>query len=326
LVERLTEPIPPTKKSMQDLVKDYGRLPLADAHNHGSVLGITDKLTLWENSGVDRVVLFGEVSKSISDLHDKFTWNWYKRYPDRIIPFFSGIDLTDPEHLQLAKDQLEKGFFGIGEIAAASTYSPVVSNAEWKAEHPMDGILPQLYELCAEYDAPLLLHIDPPSGYPVFKLEEALEAYPDTVFIFAHANAYNSPDNIESLLNQYQNLYIDFFAGFTAFNPESANKLEDFVDVMRKYPDRFMLSSDSGYGMKRGEEQAIEGMYMVLDLLKDDPKLVRNLAYDNLDALIRNQPATETQKERIRELNRRTGSQHDVSSITKLEAGRILPH
>ncbi|MFC5470127.1 hypothetical protein ACFPPD_15570 [Cohnella suwonensis] len=76
-----------------------------------------------------------------------------------------------------------------------------------------------------------------------------MEAYPDTSFIFAHTNAYNTPDN---------------------------------------------------------------------------PELVRKVAYDNLDALIRNQPATKTQKELIRGLNQRTGSQHDVSSITKLEAGRIL--
>ncbi len=38
------EPSSPKPKSMQDWVKEYGQLPLADAHNHGSVLGIGDNL------------------------------------------------------------------------------------------------------------------------------------------------------------------------------------------------------------------------------------------------------------------------------------------
>lgn len=322
--EAAAAPIPPAVRSMEDWVKEYGALPLADAHNHGSVLGITRKLMVWQKYSVDRVVLFGEVSKLVSDMHDRYTWEQYQQHPDLIVPFFSGINLMDETGLQIAHEQLEKGFFGIGEIAAASTYSPAVSNAEWKAGHPMDGILPQLYELCGEYQVPLLLHIDPPSGYPVMKLEEALAAYPNTNFIFGHANAYTHMTEIESLLEKYKNIYMDIFAGFTAFNRESGYELKDFTDIIRKYPDRFMLSTDSGYDMPGGEEQAIDAMYMMLDLLKDDPALMRKIAYDNLDGLIRNQPATKTQKEQLEKLNRETGSKHNVTTVTKLEAGRIL--
>ncbi|WP_276354826.1 amidohydrolase family protein [Cohnella caldifontis] len=318
------ESTPPPEKTIQDWVKTYGELPLADAHNHGSVLGITHNLALWKTAGADRVVLFGEVSKPISVVHDEYTWTSYLDHPDLIVPFFSGINLKDPHDLQTARERLEKGYFGIGEIAAASSYSPAVSDAEWKADHPMDGILPELYALCAEYEAPLLLHIDPPMGFPIDELERALETYPDTRFIFAHANAYNSPENVERLLEAHPNLYADLFAGFTAFNPDSANKLEDFADVIRRFPDRFMVSTDSGYDLAEGEEQAIEAMYKLLDLLKDDPELVRKAAYDNLDALIRDQPATRTQKKRISEWDRKTGNRHDTASMTKLEAGRIL--
>ncbi|WP_098744897.1 hypothetical protein [Paenibacillus sp. EZ-K15] len=55
----------------------------------------------------------------------------------------------------------------------------------WKTKDPMDGVLPDIYKLCAEYKTPVFLHIDPPSGEPVGKLEEALENNPDTIFIFA---------------------------------------------------------------------------------------------------------------------------------------------
>jgi len=53
----------------------------------------------------------------------------------------------------------------------------------------MDGYFPEIYELCAEYGKPILLHIDPPNGFPVEKLKEAATEYPNTNFILGHANA-----------------------------------------------------------------------------------------------------------------------------------------
>lgn len=166
------------------------------------------------------------------------------------------------------------------------------------------------------------LHIDPPFGYPVMKLEEAAKEYPDTTFIFAHANVYNSPNNLRELLRKHSNIYADFSAGFTAMNPDSSNKLEDFVPVIKEFPDRFMLSTDSGYGLAGGEESAIEAMYRMMDAI-GDREIVKRIAYDNLAALIKNQPASKTQIEAIRKLGRK-GLPEDLSKLTKSEAGMIL--
>lgn len=313
-----------TPKSLEDLLKEYGDMPLIDAHNHdadGSKI-IQDKIEMWTRMGVDSVVLFGAVSEPRAVHSDEMSWQAYRQNPERIIPFFSGFNLHEPSSLDVVKENLEKGFFGLGEIVAASTYSPVLSNVPWKAEDPMDGYLPQIYELCAQYQAPLLLHIDPPSGIAIKKLEEAAEAYPDTVFIFAHANAYNSPENIRQLLSKHPNIYADFFAGFTALNPESANTLEDFVPVMREFPDRFVLSTDSGFGLE-SEENAIEAMYRLIDAL-NDRELAEKIAYDNMDALIRNQPATASQQEAIRKYGEETGKAYDLTKLTKREANLIL--
>ncbi|KTD86232.1 hypothetical protein [Paenibacillus etheri] len=59
----------------------------------------------------------------------------------------------------------------------------------------------------------------------------------------------------------------------------SAIKPEQFISVMKKFPDRFMLSTDSRYGIG-SEEKAIDAMYQMLDLL-DDPELARKIAHDN---------------------------------------------
>jgi hypothetical protein len=183
----------------------------------------------------------------------------YQGLPDYIYPSFAGFPIYEEAGVTYVKERLEQGYLNIGEIAAASTYSPVVSVLEWKSEHPNDGYLPQIYELAAEYLTPILLHIDPTNGMPILYLEEALEQHRDTSTIFSYANAYNPPSNIEALLAKHPNLYIDFFAGFTAYSRDSTNVLQDFVPVIEQYPDRFMLSTDSGYGLSRHE--AAQGLY-----------------------------------------------------------------
>ncbi|NHW34657.1 amidohydrolase family protein [Paenibacillus aceris] len=312
-------PSAPVRKSFDDLLTQYGPVPLADAHNHdASDFKYDGMQSMWKRDAMDRVVLFGDVSESSAIRTDAYAWEAYKDRPDFFVPYFSGFDLHDPSSLEVVRKNLEQGYFGLGEIAAASYYSPVVSKVEWKAKDPMDGFLPQIYELCAEYQAPILLHMDPPNGFVIDKLEEALAAHPKTTFIFGHANAYNSPENIKLLLEKHDNIYMDFFAGFTVLNPESTNRIEDFLPVIKQFPDKFMLSTDSGFGLA-SEDAAIEAMYRVLDAISD-PALVKKVAYDNLDAILRNEPATKTQKEAIQKLNAAV----DVTKLTKLEAGKLL--
>lgn len=308
------------QKSLSELVEQYGGLGLTDVHNHDASGPYESMLGVWQRLKVSRVVLFGDVSEPSAVRTDAVAWEAYQAHPDQIIPFFSGFDLHSPDSLDTVRSNLEKGYMGLGEIAAASTFSPVVSKVLWKADHPMDGYLPQIYALCAEYRAPILLHIDPPSGWPVEKLEEAMQAYPETVFIFGHINAYTSIQAIEALMEKHPNLYADFFAGFTAFNTESSNKLEDFLPFIRKFQDRVLLSTDSGYGLPYGETTAIEAMYRVLELV-EDPVLVKKLARDNFDGLVRQVPATKTQLEALKS---KGIAQAEGKPLTKLEAGKLL--
>ncbi|WP_098744894.1 hypothetical protein [Paenibacillus sp. EZ-K15] len=62
------------------------------------------------------------------------------------------------------------------------------------------------------------------------------------------------------MLKKHPNLYADFFVGFTASNPESANQLDDIVSVIKQFPDRFLLSTDSGYGLPGGMEKDLSSL------------------------------------------------------------------
>ncbi|WP_438444894.1 amidohydrolase family protein [Gorillibacterium sp. sgz5001074] len=313
----------PQTPSMEQLVERYKGLELIDAHNHdASDSRYQSQLGLWKQTGLGRTVLFGDVSEPSAVGTDAVAWEAYLKYPDRVIPYFSGFDLHDPGCLQVIRGNLEKGYFGLGEIAVASTNSPVVSKVAWKANDPMDGYLPQIYDLIAEYNAPILIHLDPVGGEPLAKLEQALEEHPDTIFIFGHINAYNSPQETERLMAKHPNLYGDFFAGFTLYNPDGGGKAEPFLPVLKKYADRFMLSTDSGYGIT--EVRAIEAMYRVLDQL-GDPVVQKNIAHDNLMKLLQAQPATQTQLKELRKQGAGgAGTEAAPQKLSKLEAGRLL--
>ena len=243
----------------------------------------------------------------------------FQSYPDRVYPFFAAVPIYEAEGLDRVRENLEKGYFGIGEIVGASTQSPMTSQLEWKSEHPNDGNLPEIYDLCAEYRVPILLHIDPPEGFPIQMLEEALTQHPDTVFVFAHANAYNTPQNIEALVSAYPNLYVDFFAGFTAYNPDSTYGLEDFVAVIEGYPDQFLVGTDSGYGV--GYDSAALATYELLDLLTAETAC--KVSHQNIARILETQLPTESQIARIKELSKLAG-ESGTQRLNKRMAHELL--
>ena len=268
-----------------DLVEKYRHIRVIDIHNHdASAKKYRKSMKIWDAYGIDKIVLFGDAAEPSAMETDEIAWEAYEKYPDRIYPFFSGINIHDQQCTAYAVAKFEKGYFGAGEIIAASANSPVVSGLPWKGDHPMDDYLPDIYALCGEYGAPILLHIDPPYGTVITRLKEALDSFPNTNFIFAHANAFNPAHNIRSLLIEHDNLYIDFFAGFTRYNPGSNNTLEDFVPLINEYPGKFMVSTDSGFDV--GYDNAYSAIYELFELL--DPEVIEQIAHLNFEKLIEN--------------------------------------
>ncbi|XEC93632.1 amidohydrolase family protein [Paenibacillus tarimensis] len=305
------------KDSGQALYEVYRDLTVIDIHNHDA--WDPKAVNKWAQYGIDRIVLFGNISEPRAQTSDQLAWDHYRKDPAHVYPSFAGFPIYEEEGVAIVRDKLEQGYLNIGEIAAASTYSPVVSGLKWKAKHPNDGYFPQIYELAANYRVPILLHIDPPNGLPIKYLKEALEQNPDTIFIFAHANAFNTPENIKLLLENHPNLYIDFFAGFTAYNKDSGNQLQDFVPLMEQYPDRFMVSTDSGYGLT--VEQAALAIYETIDLLS--PETALKVAYQNYERFIELQPPTDTQIAKIEELSGQLGI-NETYRLNKRMANELI--
>lgn len=286
-----------------ELFEKYKHLGLIDVHNHDAdYYDHAGSLATWEKYHIARTVLFGAISEPAAIVSDQRSWEAYRQHPDRIYPFFSGFAMYDDAALQTVQANLERGYYGIGETVAASTYSHLTSKLSWKAMHPMDGNLPAIYELCSAYRVPILLHIDPPFGEPIDRLEEALRTYRDTNIIFGHANVFNPPSNIDQLLSRHPNLYIDLFAGFAAYDPSNEYPLESYIPVICRYPERFLLSTDSATAQNLDYEKAVNAMYEVIDLCDDDAIGAR-IASLNFTALIEAQPATRSQIDLLNRYN-----------------------
>jgi hypothetical protein len=108
-------------------------------------------------------------------------------------------------------------------------------------------------------------------------------------------------------------LYIDFFAGFAGYDPNNPYPLEDYIPVITRYPEQFLLSTDSATAENVDYEKAINAMYEVVDRCGDD-RIRRLIARDNFLALIERQMATETQKALI------TSSLHNVPNPAALSS------
>lgn len=265
------------------IIKTENNYAIIDSHNHdASNKRYLSTMKIWDKYNIDRIILFGNISEPSAKHTDEIAFNAYKEYPKRIIPFIAGINIFNQECLTYISKQFDNGVYGIGEIVAASEISPMTSKLPWKGKDALDGFLPQVYDLCGKYGKPILLHIDPPNNYQIQILTTAATSHPNTNFIFAHANAYTSPETIRNILATTNNIYIDFFAGFTAYNPDSNYKLNDFVPLIEAFPERFIISTDSGYAI--GYDKAYMAIIQLLDLLQENT--ANKVAHGNIKSLL----------------------------------------
>jgi uncharacterized protein len=223
-----------------DEPESFDEIPLFDAHTHiipeearGYDPLFTDDLVAWMDArGVDWAVVLAFDSPESYPVSAPSSWVLEEcaAYPDRLVPFCT-VDPRDVESADDAADRLEehveRGARGFGEL---------------KVEMPIDDArLAPLYELCADYDLPVLFHTDRQMltdevGLP--RLEGVLASYPEVDFV-AHAHGWwahvdaavepgdlgsvpersiDAPGRVWDLLEGYDNIYGDLstLAGWNA--------------------------------------------------------------------------------------------------------------
>lgn len=216
---------------------------------------------------------------------------------DWIIPFFSPYIhelgkrdwYLDEKVVKMAKEGLENGlYYGIGEVHFMSGFKPRTDN----------HIFLQLVELARRYDVPMLIHIDSGNEKTFLKL---CSDYPDVSLIFAHAGGNLRAAHIEIILEQCDNVWIDFAARdpwrYDGISKDDYTLLSDWRSLVVSYPDRFITGTDPVWKVTRGStwdtddegwthyRQLYDYHWTWLNDLPDDVR--KKIAWKNVRALLK---------------------------------------
>lgn len=225
----------------------------------------------------------------------------------RFSPFISGFNPNDKHatrHVEAMLALYPGLWAGIGEVF--TRHDDLTAMIEGETPRANNEAMHRIYRLAAEHDLLVLLHSNLTSvreADPIYlpELEEALTAHPDTRFLWAHAGTSAEihraqgriPDLraiLDDLLARHDNLWIDL--SWSVLEPYMLDAdgvpREAWLDLLRRYPDRFVIGSDVvGRFGSLGEKMA--AFEPVLAALPED--VARRIAHDTLVDLLRREGA-----------------------------------
>lgn len=224
-----------------------------------------------------------------------------KAQQQRLKPFISGVNPTDmnaTEQIEALIQRYPGLWYGIGEILTRHDQLTALTEGETpRANHPA---LMRVYKLAARHDLPVLLHSNLTSlreETPIFlaELEAALAANPKTRFVLAHAGTSGGVEErqaplgtlvpiLRALLGRYEHFYVDLsWSVKDHYLLKDGKPASEWVELIRDYPDRFVLGSDL-VGHFDSMERLMNDYLPLLEALPQ--KVAEQLANGNAVALV----------------------------------------
>lgn len=227
-----------------------------------------------------------------------------KDVQDRFYPFICGVNTTDRfavDHIRQMLNLYPDFWCGIGEIM--SRHDDLTALTYGEAPHINSQVFKDIFDLGAEYDLPVLVHHNI-TGQNVDdliyldELKEALAYNRDCKIIWAHmgisrrVEVQNLAEIVDKLLKKNKNLYVDIswvvydYYFLSDFPDEyvSHDNLDEWIDLINKYPDRILIGTDKvGHWDTYPEE--IFKYYTLLDKL--DADVAQKICRDNALSLLK---------------------------------------
>lgn len=217
-------------------------------------------------------------------------------------PFLSGFNPNDKNsaaHIQRMLKLYPGLWQGIGEVF--TRHDDLTALTSGDTPRANNEAMTKIYHLAAENDLPVMVHSNITSKRernPLYlqEIEEPLRNHPHTRFIWAHAGTsaeiHRHQTKLDFLLptltrmlEAYPNLFIDL--SWSMLTPylldEHGKPRPEWLALVKKYPERFMLGSDVvGRFNKLGEE--MHSFAPFLDALPEE--IAQKVARDNFLAIL----------------------------------------
>ncbi|MFS0827744.1 amidohydrolase family protein [Pseudomonas phoenicis] len=220
----------------------------------------------------------------------------------RFHPFLSGfnpVDKNSAKHIERMLDLYPGLWQGIGEVF--TRHDDLTALTSGDTPRANNEAMNLIYTLAGKRDLPVLVHSNITSkrernALYLEEIEQPLRDHPTTRFIWAHAGSSMEIHRHQTqmkfllptltrLLETYPNLYVDL--SWSVLEPYLLDKQgkprQGWIDLVQRFPDRFMLGSDVvGRFDSIGEQ--MKGFDLFLDAL---PEAVANkVARENFIALL----------------------------------------
>ena len=182
---------------------------------------------------------------------------------ERFHPFLTGFNPNDKnsdEHIRRTIEMFPGLWKGIGEVF--TRHDDLTALTHGDVPRANSEAMTRVYYLAAEFDMPVMVHSNITSKRerePLYlhEIEEPLRAHPKVRFIWAHAGTSAEihrrqerleflHDTLDRMLATYSNLYIDLSWSMldTYLLDEAGEADAEWVRLVERYPDRFMIGSD----------------------------------------------------------------------------------
>lgn len=222
--------------------------PMTDAHLHPvtrSVSKILQIMDVLRKAGYDKAIFLDREGALTA----------YAQRRDEIIPAFEPGHMNLTRTVQEVEDALRLGFKWIGEACLRHRRGIGTTPADYTTAL-------QIYDLCAKYQVPIMIHQDSTDFKGAYKeLEKAFAYNPRCIFVF-HGGHFDTNDlsmsEMERMLQTYPNVYIEIggcletaitqeFLGYTRddrFSYTDGRIREKWRTFFEKYQDRIINGND----------------------------------------------------------------------------------
>jgi hypothetical protein len=295
-------------------------MPLIDAHNHlNANIPAESLIEAMKRAGVESTVLMPRHYRDPGaggGATDEQALDYSRRYPGRFIPFVGGqrddllqgpgrIDNPRNVHFVLREfsDKLGNGEYrGLGEFILVHHAYGAISGGEPGGEVHIrvdHDAMRRIAALAAKQRVPMLFHAEA-EEQPAKDAEALIAAFPNTLFIWAHACGRAGADETARRLRSFPNLMCDFGSmsngprnqgGYGRAWPrktpwvhqiqdDAGRILPEMKQLLETFPDRFMIGTDVAHtGQLKTYRYRID-LFRIL-LMQLAPEAARKIGSEN---------------------------------------------